>query len=116
MSKKVKPADCPSGKKIARTSVADAATSAASFARSLNANGWIAYDLYAYRCARCRHFHLTRMAEFPGVVHVKVFTAPPVELQRWAMPPSPATAEIRRVHEAAQAAEAVAAVHEELVE
>ena len=73
---------CRTGKKRYST-LEWAATQARAFARTLNFEGKLSEDLYAYACPSCGSYHLTRQAR---ATSIPVFTAPPVELQRWAMP------------------------------
>lgn len=94
------PESCPS-EKVIYASVVDATFGARGVGRGVNADGKLAQDLYVYKCPDCRMRHLTRMAAFEGKPHVRVFVAPPVELQRWAMPPSATAAATRAVHQAA---------------
>lgn len=74
---------CESGK-VRHSSPRRAKVAAHAFARALNAEGKIAHSLYAYRCTKCRGWHITRQAGWSGMV--KVFDAPSEELQHWAMP------------------------------
>ena len=76
-----------SSRKVRHRTAKDAEVGAHVFARQLNAAGRLVQDLYAYRCPECSHFHLSRAKTFAGVPNTLVFTAPPEELQRWAMPP-----------------------------
>ena len=75
---------CPSGK-VGYSSLAKVRSGAKVFARRLNERHVIAETMYAYRCDECSHFHLSRAKTFAGVPNTLVFTAPPEELQRWAM-------------------------------
>lgn len=58
---------------------------AAYAARAMNADGELAPDLYAYRCTRGRHFHITRLAEWEGVANELIYPAAPEALQLWAI-------------------------------
>lgn len=73
---------CESGK-VRHSNPARAKVAAHEFARALNREGQLAQSMYAYRCDKCRGWHLTRQAAWAG--NVAVFTAPPERLQRWAM-------------------------------
>lgn len=73
---------CSSGKKR-HSSLPHAKTAAHAFARELNREKTIAQNMYAYRCEKCRGWHLTRQAGWDNVT--QVLQAAPEELQRWAM-------------------------------
>lgn len=75
---------CASGKRLHASADAAAGFAKASARRS-NRDGVMSVDLYAYRCPTCSKWHLTRRATWEGVTNVLVFTAPPAELQRWAI-------------------------------
>lgn len=71
---------CETGK-VRHSNVARAKTAAHHFAITLNRDGIIARTMYAYRCEKCRGWHLTRQ----GMNATLVLQAAPEHLQRWAM-------------------------------
>lgn len=73
---------CPTGK-VRHSNIDRAKIAARSHARALNADRKLAQDMHAYRCRRCKGWHLTRQGERDG--SILVLTAAPEHLQRWAM-------------------------------
>lgn len=79
---------CPSGK-VSYKSERHARGGARQVILVRNREGEYATDVYTYRCADCRQWHLTRRAEWNGVPNTFVLEAPPVWLQRWAITGEP---------------------------
>lgn len=75
---------CPSGK-ISHDNLVAARAHARVQARRLNQAHKLAESNYAYRCADCRKWHLTRRPEWNGEPNVLAHEASPEALQRWAM-------------------------------
>lgn len=71
---------CETGK-VRHSNIARAKAAAHHFAIALNRDGVIARTMYAYRCDKCRGWHLTRQ----GMGATLVLLAAPEALQRWAM-------------------------------
>lgn len=61
-----------------------AKTHARAFSRGLISRGDVASNLYAYVCDGCGRWHLTRTKEWDGKPNRIVYTAPSIEIQRWA--------------------------------
>lgn len=74
---------CPKQGKVRFISLAAASVGARMFAQSKHKRREIVEHLYAYKCERCDHWHLTRTAVYFGVRHARVYEAAPPEIQRW---------------------------------
>jgi hypothetical protein len=77
--------------KAGHSSIANVRIAARAFAISLNQQGELSFDMYAYRCKLCRHWHITHASEWDGRPNLLVYEAPPETLQRWAITGEPLT-------------------------
>lgn len=75
---------CSSGKRSFRT-IHAVGLAARRLAITLNQQGQIVEDSFAYTCPECKHLHLTRRPAWDGKPNTLVHPAAPESLQRWAM-------------------------------